>query len=188
MARSSRHGLLEPFRPLLLSWTQRGEMATLTGAESGVAPVALAGRALWCGFYCNELLMRLLPRQDAASELWEVYSETLVGLTDPGRQPGSLRRFELALLGELGAVPDLTTDAESGEPVNDGMSYLLDPESGPRVDTVGSRGIVSGASLRALSERAFDDTDVMHAARTVTRLLLEGHLDGRPLKTRELFI
>lgn len=187
-AKSSRRGLLEPFRPLLLSWTQRGEMATLTGAESGEAPAALIGEALWCGFYCNELLMRLLPRQDPAPELWVVYSDTLDGLADQRRRPGCLRRFELAVLEELGAVSDLATEAGTGQPVAADQYYRLNPESGPVAAGPDASGAVSGESLLALAAKNFGDADAMHTARAVTRQLLDRQLDGRPLKSRQMFL
>lgn len=187
-AKSPRRGLLEPFRPVLLSWTQRGEMATLTTAESGEESNALTGQALWCGFYCNELLMRLIPRQDPAPDLWAVYSDTLAGLADPRRRPGRLRRFELALLEELGSVPDLATETGTGRPVVSAQSYRLDPESGPVAAGEDVRGAVAGESLLALAGNRFDDADAMHAARFVTRQLLDRQLDGRPLKAREMFL
>jgi DNA repair protein RecO (recombination protein O) len=63
-ARSRWKNMLQPFRPLLLSWTQRGELGTLTGADQVASPPALAGESLFCGLYANELMIRFLQRSD----------------------------------------------------------------------------------------------------------------------------
>src|SRR5690242_12429174 len=62
--RSPFRGLLQPFTPLKLSWSHRGELGNLTGAEAAAPAPALHGRPLMAAFYLNELLLRLLARQD----------------------------------------------------------------------------------------------------------------------------
>src|SRR5688572_10919841 len=78
--KSSVRGVLMPFQPLLLSWTGRKDLRTLTRAEwrGGYAP--LRGQPLICGFYLNELLLKLLQRDDPHEELFAVYEGTLEGL------------------------------------------------------------------------------------------------------------
>ena len=60
-----QRGRLQPFRPLWLELAGRGELAQLRSVEEMHALPALRGRVLACGYYLNELLMRLLPRDDA---------------------------------------------------------------------------------------------------------------------------
>src|SRR5690348_1618596 len=55
--KSKLRGLLQPFQPLLLTWSERGEMCTLSTAEAGGAPLGLAGEAVFSGWYLNELLL-----------------------------------------------------------------------------------------------------------------------------------
>ena len=57
-------GVLLSFHPLRLGWTASAELGNLISAEWAGALQPLAGRALMCGFYLNELLLRLLPRDD----------------------------------------------------------------------------------------------------------------------------
>ncbi|MGH8277234.1 MAG: DNA repair protein RecO, partial [Steroidobacteraceae bacterium] len=51
--------VLQPFQPLLLSWSGRGEAPQLTGAERAAAVAALPPGCLMAAFYLNELLLKL---------------------------------------------------------------------------------------------------------------------------------
>ena len=75
--KSGKRALLNPFSSLLLSWTGRGELGVLTQTEANGLPVVLSGEALYCGFYVNELLLRLLHRHDAHEALFEGYQNCL---------------------------------------------------------------------------------------------------------------
>jgi DNA repair protein RecO (recombination protein O) len=107
--------VLSAFQPLSLSWTGAGEVKTLTRAEvAGVQP--LAGNALMSAWYMNELLLRLLPREDAHPLLFDAYDTALTQLAAGTRAAGALRRFEWTLLRETGygvdeATPDFDDQA-----------------------------------------------------------------------------
>jgi DNA repair protein RecO (recombination protein O) len=103
-------GVLLAFQPLELGWAGRGEVQTLMKAEWQGGQPLLAGKSLFCGYYLNELLMHLLPREDAHARLFSVYAETLRRFAD-GAQEADLRCFERALLQELGYGLLLETDA-----------------------------------------------------------------------------
>ena len=60
--KSSWRGLLQPFVPLFVSWSGRGELPILKIAEACGSMICLKHRFLLDGFYINELLMRILPR------------------------------------------------------------------------------------------------------------------------------
>ena len=68
---------LRPFQPLLLSWSARGELGTLTHADAPEAAIDLKGDAVWCGFYVNELVLRLLHRHEAHDDLYGAYEQVL---------------------------------------------------------------------------------------------------------------
>jgi DNA repair protein RecO (recombination protein O) len=116
------HSVLRPalsvFQPLLLSWTGSGEIKTLTRAEcAGVH--ALPGAALMSCWYMNELLFRLLPREDPHPGLFDAYVIALQRLAAGQPAVGALRRFEWILLKETGygldaEEPDF--DDPQGEP------------------------------------------------------------------------
>jgi DNA repair protein RecO (recombination protein O) len=180
---SPQRSLLQPFMPLLMSWSQRGELGNLGAVEAAGRSVMLKGRPLMAAFYMNELLLRLLPRQDAHPSLYEAYAMTLEGLA--GAKPAAaLRVFEAQLLSAIGYGLNLgqTTTGEDVQPEQD---YLYDLDAGPRA-AQGRRGPgvpMSGRALLALGSGALDDADDLKAAKRLLAAALEQHLDGRALKT-----
>jgi hypothetical protein len=77
----------------------------------------LKGRGLLCGFYLNELMVKLLAREDPHEQLFETYDGTLRALAAGGDHAAILRRFEKRFLQELGYALTLDRDAESGEAI-----------------------------------------------------------------------
>ena len=108
---SQLRGVLMAFQPLLIDWSGGGEMKTLVRAEWQGGQPLLGGQALLCAYYLNELLMRLLPREDPHPTLYRAYGDALRALAAGEGQEVILRRFELALLQELGYGLLLETDA-----------------------------------------------------------------------------
>lgn len=191
---SQFRGLLNPFSPLALGWSGKGEIKSLVRVEwlGGLAP--LRGDGLLAAFYLNELLVRLLPRGDAHPALFSAYLQTLHDLEGPGRpahaQEAVLRAFELDLLREVGYAPPLEHCAD-GEPVDPAGWYRVDPQRGllvvhDRVDELCLRG----SSLLALARRELGDAQAALAAadaKTLLRQLIRYHLNGQPLNTRRIF-
>lgn len=191
------HGLLQAFNPLQLSWSQHGELGTLTGAE-GRGGLGLQGRALISGFYINELLMKLLARHDAHPGLYRAYEGVLAELAAAGPAPESareqraLRLFEKILLDETGYGLVLDHDAD-GAPIDPAAEYDYYPERGPVAAGVSApRGIagaarVGGRSLLALARGELEDPAILREVRGLMRLALGACLGGRPLHSRALF-
>ncbi len=99
------HSVLRPalsvFQPLLLSWSGGTEVKTMTRAEcAGVHP--LPGPAMMSCWYMNELMFRLLPREDPHPGLFDAYVITLQQLAAGQTAAGALRKFEWTLLKETG--------------------------------------------------------------------------------------
>lgn len=189
--RSRIRGLLQSFQPLLLSWTGRGELGTLAGAESDIGPGAAAprlpGTALYSGFYLNELLMRLLQRNDPHPELFTAYAEALNGLQYAAQRP--LRLFEKQLLESLGYGLLLDQEAGSGVPVEAEADYVYALESGPlRSQGTASIGLkMSGRSLLSLAAEDLSDAQSLADCKRLLRAALGLYLGDRELKTREVF-
>ncbi len=182
--------LLQPFVPLLCSWSGRGSLKTSNGCEARGAAPALAGRRLFCGLYINELLSRLLHHYDAHESLYDLYQETLRRLVQDPAPDLLLRRFEYRLLQELGYGFELEQEGLSGEPLREDGWYLFHQEHG-LVAVDGQAGAdmprFSGAELLAISRGQFT-TDVRRAAKRLMQQALAAHLGDRPLKSRELFL
>lgn len=182
--RSPFRSLLQPFAPLLASWTQRGELGNLTGLEAAGPATIIRGRALMAGFYLNELLLRLFPREDPHPALYERYASALDGLGTRRTAP-VLRIFEKHLLDAMGYGLLLTHAAADEAAVLPDGRYRYDLDSGP-VPAAGAAGaglLIDGRALLALHHEALDDADDLRAAKRLLRAALERHLDGRALKT-----
>jgi len=188
---SSLRGLMQPFTPLLLSWFGKSELKTLHAAEWQSGLVAPQGQALMCGFYLNELLLRLLARGDPHEALYEAYAGTLARLaqqTGPAEFEHILRRFEKSLLGEIGYAATFDVEADSGERVRPGIDYVYQPERGPwRANDSGREGVrVSGRTLLALAADDFRDSATLAEAKPLMRALINHYLGAKPLYTRQL--
>lgn len=184
-----QRGLLQPFQPLLLSWSGR-ELGTLTGLEAAGSPVALAGEALLAGFYLNELCLKLLATHDPQPEVFLLYSAALAKLRDANDIAPPLRHFELGLLEAIGYGLNLTADVTTGEAVEPQAYYLFQPDSGPRRAEAGSangeRALVPGTSLLAIAAGRLEDVTVLRDAQRILRAAIDRLLNGRPLKSREV--
>ena len=185
--RSVLRGVLLAFQPLELAWAGRGEVQTLMKAEWQGGQPLLAGKSLFCGYYLNELLMNLLPREDAHARLFAVYAETLRRFAD-GAQESDLRCFERALLQELGYGLLLETDAEGVAVEADG-DYAYEIERGPvRLQRPGGSALsVSGRTLIDLAREDFSDPRSLSEAKQLMRTLIGHYTGGRSLASRRIF-
>jgi DNA repair protein RecO (recombination protein O) len=184
--RSAMRGVLLSFHPLRLGWTASAELGNLISAEWSGALQPLGGRALMCGFYLNELLLRLLPRDDPHEALFEVYGDSLRQLSEGISQASVLRSFEKRLLSELGYAPLLEREAVSGAPIDPARRYAYEPDRGP-VATIASTSenlVVSGQTLLDLAADEFSRPETRDEARMLLRSLIGQRLHGKVLHTR----
>ena len=185
--RSVLRGQLLAFQPLELSWSGKGDVQTLMKAEWQGGQPLLTGRALFCGYYLNELLMHLLPREDAHERLFAVYAETLQRFA-AGVHEADLRCFERALLQELGYGLTLMQDAD-GVPIEPACFYAYEVERGPtRLAKQGRSALsVLGKTLLDLASGDFSDLRSLTEAKQMMRALITHHTGGRSLETRKIF-
>ena len=186
---SALRGLMQPFTPLLLSWFGKSELKTLHAAEWQGGLTAPQGRALMCGFYLNELLLRLLARGDAHELLYDRYADTLDQLAGEARGTDYeriLRHFEKNLLSEIGYGATFDVDADSGTPIEAGVRYVFQPERGA-LRARGQPGCpVSGQTLIDLAAGRFEQPATLVEAKTLMRTLINHTLGAKPLYTRQL--
>ncbi|MEO8485483.1 MAG: DNA repair protein RecO [Betaproteobacteria bacterium] len=187
--RSALHGVLQAFQPVTLSWSGSGELKTLVRAEwRGGLPLP-SGSALLCGFYLNELLLKLLPREDPHPRLYVAYGAALADLATDTAQAPVLRRFELALLAELGYALRLATEADTGAPIDPAARYHYAFDRGAQREAPppGVRWpLVRGATLVALAAGRFDDAATAAEAKRLMREVLDHHLDTRTIQSRKV--
>ncbi len=190
-SRLADRGLLQAFNGLLLSYSGRGELMTLTAVENEGCFLRLSGKALYCGMYLNELLLKLLPRHDPHEGLFDCYHKSLQALVADSMRPEPvLRRFELQLLAELGYALSLQSTADTFEQIQPEKKYYYDPERGPLLNNAVSSfpvPYISGRCLIDLQNEVFDDTACMREMKLLIRYVLAHYMGGKPLKSRELF-
>jgi len=191
--RSALRGTLLAFQPLLIGWAGKGEVRTLMKAEWRGGQPLLGGEALFCGFYLNELLLRLLPREDAHDALFDAYAEALEALARGAVPAPVLRSFEKRLLKELGYALTLDREPVSGARVDPAAMYRYEPERGPV--PVGSRGsqgtpegpLFSGRALLEIARENYEDPQTLQQGKILMRLIINHRLDQRPLQSRRVF-
>jgi len=176
--KSAKSALLQPLRPLLISWVESGELGTLTGVEPNGFVGELAGERLLSGWYLNELLTLLLQRHDPHPDLFRDYALTLDALaSQPLEIP--LRTFELKLLAETGYGLNLAGVMEPQ------AHYVYDWVEGAQPSSPGP-GTFTGESLIALRDGALLQTEHLRSARRLLREALRRQLGGRELRTPKL--
>ena len=144
---------------------------------------------MFCGFYLNELLLKLLARDDAHERLFDCYQQALIALAGGGRKADVLRGFEKSMLGEIGYALNLEVDTASGQPLDPAARYTYDPERGPRRSDseAAVAGEISGLALQALARDDYSDPACAQQAKQLMRQLISHYLNGKPLATRQIF-
>jgi DNA repair protein RecO (recombination protein O) len=186
--RSSLRGVLMNFQPLLLSWFGKGEVRTLHSAEWQGGQPYLQGTALMCGFYLNELLLNLLARDDPHEQLFDYYRATLYRLSHEADHAATLRCFERHLLKELGYALVLDREAGSGKAIQAELCYRYAVERGALLDDGDARtGLpVLGKTMLDMAVDDYTDPVTAQQSKQLMRMLLNHHLGGKVLLTREL--
>jgi DNA repair protein RecO (recombination protein O) len=198
---SNFRSVLLPLQRLSLAFTGDAEIRTLRSAEwVGGYPMP-SGTSLMAGFYLNELLVRLIAREDPFPQLFDAYSSAvhLLATQRPEVMELALRAFELCLLKEVGVLPELSALTSNLAPVLPGHVYLLSPTGGlfevsdRRSD--GLPGEVCLALAAALNQGAGEASFAvlmqacaggLQALKTQLRSLLLHHGGAQVFRTRAL--
>lgn len=181
---------LQPLQLIRIDAVQRGELAQLRSAEALDAAPRLAGEAMLAGFYVNELVLRLLPREDPQSRLFDAYGLMRARLDTNESLAWTLRRFERDLLDTMGSGFDLAFDGD-GDPIDPAARYRLGPEHGPR-KLYSDRGhddranAATGRALLALASDTCPEPEDLAGLRRALRVVLAHHLGGYRLKSWDL--
>jgi len=187
-AKSSLRGLMMAFQPLLLSWAGKSELRTLHKAEWQGGIPQLHGLGLMCGFYLNELLLKFLAREDPHEALYGVYQDAIIRLAHEPEPAAILRRFEKALLKELGYELLLHQEADTGRPIDADKHYTYVVERGPvmierETDT---QLAITGQTLIDLHNDDFASSVTLAQSKALMRFLVNHYLGNQELLTRQL--
>ena len=158
------------------------------------------------GYYANELLLRLLAREDAHPRLFDAYAALVHVLASPDAEvlsPAALRAFELLLLRETGHLPALDVQTLTLAPIEGDTGYRLVAEGGLREahgddDGAWLPGLAWQALAAALGDEAAFSATLQAVAhwplaqqarlRQQLRELLHYHGGGSTLRTRQLML
>jgi DNA repair protein RecO (recombination protein O) len=195
--------VLLPFQPLqaLLGKApadEQSELRLLRAAEWVGGVTLLGPQALLPGYYINELLMRLLARQDAHPRLFDAYADTLQALAaahGADDESATLRAFELVLLRELGWLADLNIATLTHQALQPAARYSLHAEAGLVAGGDGPTGAhwlalqaaLPNNSLVGLGPLRLACKTSSNALRPQLRGLLHYHLGSTALRTREVW-
>ncbi|HNQ04132.1 MAG TPA: DNA repair protein RecO [Thiobacillaceae bacterium] len=177
---------LVPFQPLSLAWFGKGGLRTLHAAEWHGGEPCPRGHGLMCGFYLNELLLRLLPEGDPHEALFDHYRTALAGLSGAADVEPVLRRFELVLLSELGYAQPLGHMAD-GSGIQASARYGYAYGVGVVPVQPGAPTYL-GRVLLDLARGDLGDAVTLAEGKLLLRGLLTHYLGEKPLATRQLLI
>jgi DNA repair protein RecO (recombination protein O) len=209
--------VLQPFNDLLIEVVGKGELKTLVNAElfsntittplpnlsrpsiSEPSPATIyrtpmPNQSLACGYYVNELVIRSLSGGESCPDLFQAYLKCINELRHKGSFSASLRKFELALLGELGITPDLTTDIDGRAICPEKYYYFVEEQGFALLSDISTNSPNKlqhkqfwGCALLALAESRFEKETDKHCQQ-ITQLLLRQVIGQRPLESRKLWV
>ena len=196
--------VLLPLQPLQLAYTvtavAEDAIHTLKGAEWMGGHVMPVGEALLSGFHLNELLLRLLARDDPHPVLFDAYAMAVQVLASSREEvlQAALRAFELLLLREVGLLPPLDVQTTTLAPLDPETRYSLVPETGLRESHRDERGGLTGLQWLALSDALAQHAPfvatlracaaVPNELRPQLRQLLHYHCGVSSLRTRQMMV
>ena len=195
---SSFRPVLLPLQPLRLAFGGDAEIRNLKSAEWQGGHVMPTGESLLAGYYLNELLMRLLARDDAHPRLFDAYAAAVQLLASPAKDTLqlALRAFELWLLRDTGFLPALDAQTATLQPLQPDQAYVLVPEAGLREAHADDRHSLPGAHWLALQRSLAEGVGFVETLRAVAevapslkhqlRVLLHYHCNVPMLKTRQM--
>lgn len=187
---SSRYSLLQPYQRLLVAWSGKSELMTLTDVELDMRPYNLTSRRVIAGFYLNELLARLLHQGDPHADLFDMYDRTLAELDcNESNEALAIRLFEKKILEAIGYGLTLDIDVGTGEVIQPGISYYYRADKGASRQRPEKTDYmeVSGDMLMALKQESFSNENLLRECKIFMRYLLQKHIGNKPLASRKLF-
>ena len=197
---SNLRSILLPLQPVHVAFGGDAEIRTLRSAEWQGGHVMPTGEALLSGYYLNELLLKLLARDDPHAPLFDIYAQVIQVLASPHKEllQTTLRAWELLLLREIGLLPQLDRQTMTLAPLQADVDYVLVPEGGLREAHADDRAALPGAQWVRL-QRALEEStpfsgclrvcaDLLTELKPQLRVLLHYHCGVQTLRTRQMMM
>jgi DNA repair protein RecO (recombination protein O) len=194
--KSAAKGWLQPFTPLLIQYRGRSQLPILTKIEPSYPLIDLKPKTMLIGFYLNELLIHTVPRFDKNVKLFELYENTLRSLSSENTSlEKPLRHFEKQLLQLLGYGIDFNYEAKTRKPLLSDQHYRFYPQIGFKLVDSSDKKMshlpslsFPGKMLLAIANDDYEAPNTLKFAKQLFRLAFIPLLEGKTLKTRELFL
>ena len=182
---------IRPFQQYRFSWTGKSDLPTLVAAEEVAPSAELSGIAIYCGFYINELLMRMVHKHDPHERLYRIYDESMQRLASGRELEASLRLFEKYLLLESGYALNLEHEGGSANPLQAQTVYRYLPDQGAvpvtASEDASSYITVRGQTLIAYNNDQLDNPETLREIKQLMRNVIDHMLGFRPLASRRMF-
>lgn len=182
-------GLLQPYQRLLMAWSGKSELMTLTDVETDFDSYELSDVRVIAGFYINELLIKLLHQHESHSELFDIYDEALLDISVSENIDMVLRIFEKELLRSLGYGLVLDRVIDDGQAIEAEKNYYYLSDTGPLANIPSTKNYVeiSGKSLLALESGDLQNKLILKETKRLMRFIIQGHLGDKQLASRVLY-
>ena len=180
-----KQSLLQAFTPLWVHVDQKYDRYFARTIESVASMLPLEGNSLFSGLYINELLYYVLNQGEADSQLFDIYTQTLNGLSLSSERlvlEPLLRRFEWHLLQACGYSFSFREDARTGDELIPEAYYQFIAGEGFILAKQG----IPGEHILALACDNLDEITYLKSAKLIMGQAIDHLLDGREIRARAL--
>jgi len=176
------------FTPLLISWSGKGDLYSLTHVECVSAKQVTTPKVSIMGMYLNELILKLVPKSSPSKEIFDLYQNVIHLLENGGSQEKVLRLFEIELLELVGHGLSLDQEIDHETPISEEGFYRYDVGMGPsKIQHENSAwNVVKGSTLLGLQSPLSMDASCLSEAKRLMRGVINWHLGNKPLHSREI--
>ena len=184
---SKYKGKIIYFQTLELDWGGKGDLFTLYNLDWTGKNKFFTGSQLINAYYLNELLFKLLPRAEENINIFDLYNETLIHLSNTDNPIPILRNYEYSFLDHLGYKPRLETEIDNNKPISENLHYEYVLDSGPKqVQFSDGKLVFSGDSLIKIKNRNWNDLQVLNDAKLLFREIINNIIGYKKVYSREL--
>ena len=187
--KSKFKSFLQPFSPILVSWSGRSQLKTLRSVDISSGKQSNVSRKhLMSAFYLNELILSFLTTADPYPDLFDAYSLAINNLSNADSSEIILREFEIQLLTEIGYAINFQTEAMSSKKIEPNLSYRFIAEEGfvSSVTSSARDTLIKGSVIQSIDQKDFSQPQTMRAAKRIIRESVKYHLSGKELNTKKV--
>jgi DNA repair protein RecO (recombination protein O) len=187
--KSKFKSFLQPFSPILVSWSGRSQLKTLRSVDISSGKQSNVSRKhLMSAFYLNELILSFLTTADPYPDLFDAYSLAINNLSNADSSEIILREFEIQLLTEIGYAINFQTEAMSSKKIEPNLSYRFIAEEGfvSSVTSSARDALIKGSVIQSIDRKDFSQPETMRAAKRIIRESVKYHLSGKELNTKKV--